>query len=147
VQRVRKGPRHGGAAFHLLSAKGERSSVEVSGLMAETLGDPNPRSPRVHTTHPVHTEILRWSTATGDGTGKGRLAHLAAKAVEARSLGVHEIADWFGLGTVDGADGRRAFLPEGVDPRTTVLTQIDPHSRTVSLKRGGTPAPLEAIRL
>ncbi len=147
AQRIRKGPRHGGAAMHLLSASGQRLSVEVSGQEAEVLGDPNPQSPRVHTTHPVNVNILRWSAATGDGTSKGRLAHLASKAIEARGLTTSQCTAWFGLGTEDGPNGQRAYLPEGVDPRTTVLTQIDPRSRTLTLKRGGTPAPVESIQL
>ena len=146
-QRIRKGPRHGGAAFHLLSGQGQRLTVEVSGQEDHDLGDPNAKSPRVHTTHPVNTDILRWSTATGDGTSKGRLVHLASKAIEARGLTPAQCAGWFGLGTEDGPNGVRANLPEGIDPRTTVLTQIDPHNRTLYLKRGGTPAPIETIRL
>ena len=147
AQRIHKGPRHGGAALHLLSAQGKRLSVELSGQEAQDLADPNPKSPRVHTTHPVNVNILRWSAATGDGTSKGRLAHLASKVIEARDLTPAQCAGWFGLGTEDGPNGQRAHLPEGVDPRTTVLTQIDPHTRTLTFKRGGSPAPVESIQL
>lgn len=147
ASRILAGPRQGGAAIHLL-AQGNRMSVELSGREAAVLPDSFASAPRVHTNHAVDESILRWSAPLNDPSTRMRLAGIAHRAIEARGLAPNVIAHWFGLGVHDdSSDVMRLHTTEGVNPETTVLAVMDPTTKTMYLKRGGTPAKLEAISL
>jgi hypothetical protein len=149
LRRLQSGPRQGGAALHLISHL-QRATVELCGQQAVRLPDPQPRSPRVHTNHPLNDEVLRWAAPVGDPTSHVRLNHLARQAVDAIALPPLQIAAWFGLGR-DGSSGSGigAQQPqvEGMPPETTVLTLLDPVGKGLHIRRGGSPAALELITL
>ncbi|MCK6490668.1 MAG: C45 family peptidase [Planctomycetes bacterium] len=149
LRRLQSGPRQGGAALHLISHL-QRATVELCGQQAVRLPDPQPRSPRVHTNHPLNDEVLRWAAPVGDPTSHVRLNHLARQAVDAIALPPLQVAAWFGLGR-DGSSGSGigAQQPqvEGMPPETTVLTLLDPVGKGLHIRRGGSPAALELITL
>jgi hypothetical protein len=146
--RIQLGPRHGGAALHVLSGKGERATVEVSGQTMSILQDPMVVSPRVHTNHPLDGEVMRWAGRSADSTSKDRLAHLASRAVAARGCDPQTITSWFGM---QRSAGLGSELPphasNGLSPETTVLLIMDPTTKTMHVKRGGTPARMESLQL
>lgn len=149
LKRIQMGPRHGGAALHLLSAAGERASVELSGQTTAKLLDHVPLSPRVHTNQALDGEVMRWVARTGDPLSKERLAYLAGRAVEARTCDPTTIATWFGMSrTIEGASDSSSRKPsELLSPDTTMLLIMDPGKKTMHLKRGGSPARMESIQL
>ncbi len=147
LTRVQVGPRHGGAALHLLSTGGERISMEMSGQHQVRLLDPFQSAPRVHTNHPLHEEIVRWAAPEVENTSKIRLESIASHAIDATCCSPAMIAGWFGLGERDQSRHTRFIADTGVSPDTTVLTIIDPAAKTLHLRRGGTPARLETVKL
>lgn len=148
LSRVQKGPRHGGAAIHVLGSGGERATVEVSGQTTAKLQDPVPMSPRVHTNHALDGEVMRWGSRSGDATSKDRLTYLAGRVVDARSCDPTFISTWFGMARSieHSSDSPRQGL-DGLAPDTTVLVIMDPARKTMHLKRGGSPARMESIQL
>jgi hypothetical protein len=140
--RLKRGPRQGGAAMHLLAVDGRRLSVELSGQEASPLADPQSACPRVHTNHALQSDILARCSAHGDSTSKERLRWLAGRAVEAKRIDVANMASWFGVtGKVS------PILPEGMAPDTTVFAAFDPADRRLWVKRGGLPGPVESLTL
>jgi hypothetical protein len=144
-RRGHTGPRHGGAAFHGLSGKGDRFSIEVSGQLAARLNDPLPNSPRVHTNHPLD-ETLMPLVGTVDPTSKMRLEQTASQVVAVNGVTPQIIATWFGF----DQESRRVTRIEADSERvpiSLVLVVLDPHARELHLRRSGVPAALETIKL
>ncbi len=147
AQRIRSGPRQGGATVHLLT-QSDRASCELSGREATVLPDPFVSAPRVHTNHPLDESMMRWAAEIRDPSSRLRLVGVAQRAIDARGLAPNALANWFGLGVRDDAsDSIRLQAAEGINPETTVLALMDPSTRTLHLKRGGNPSKLEAITL
>jgi len=147
LSRVQMGPRHGGGALHLLSTGGERVSLEMSGQHQVRLLDPFQSAPRVHTNHPLHEEIVRWSAHQGEQASKTRLEVIASLAIDAACCTPATICSWFGLEDREGSAASRLTIDTGINPLTTVLVIIDPASKTMHLRRGGNSAQLESIKL
>lgn len=147
LTRVQTGPRHGGGALHLLSTGGERVTLEMSGQHQVRLLDPFQSAPRVHTNHPLHEDIARYAVTAGENTSKARLESIASLAIDASCASPGAIAGWFGLGEKDGSRHTRFIADTGVSPDTTVLAIIDPADRSLHLRRGGSAARLESVRL
>lgn len=147
LTRVQFGPRQGGGALHLLSNGGERVSLEMSGQHQVRLLDPFQSAPRVHTNHPLHEEILRFTAPVGETTSKARLEAIASHAIDATCCNPMTIASWFGLGERDSAELGRFTSTTGVAPQTTVLAIIDPAEKTLHLRRGGGAGRLESVKL
>jgi hypothetical protein len=144
--RMQMGPRHGGGALHLLANGGERISLEMSGQHQVRLLDPFQSSPRVHTNHPLHEDILRFTAPVGEATSKARLEAIASLAIDAACVSPMTIASWFGLGAQETGQPQR-MAAAGIFPQTTVLTIIDPAERMLYLRRGGGAMQLESVRL
>ena len=147
VSRIQRGPRCGGGALHLIGLGGKRLSCELSGTTTATLPDPMPSAPRVHTNHALDHTVQRWMGDSGDAASATRLGNVARRAVDSRSLSANAVAHWFGLGTRESTESFHRHAMEGIDPLTTVLVIADPADKRFHLKRGGTPARLEAIGL
>jgi hypothetical protein len=147
LSRVQMGPRHGGGALHLLSTGGERVSLEMSGQHQVRLLDPFQSAPRVHTNHPLHEEITRWSVRLGEATSKSRLEEIASLAIDAACCTPSTICSWFGLEDRDSSVHSKLMAETGINPQTTVLAIIDPAAKTMHLRRGGNSARLESVRL
>ena len=149
LKRIQMGPRHGGGALHLLSAVGERATVELSGQATARLNDPLPLSPRVHTNHALDGEVMRWLARTGDPLSKDRLAFMAGRVINARACDPQVVSTWFGMMKTSEAyrDEQRQAPADLLSPETTVLLIMDPGKKTMHLKRGGTPARMESIQL
>ncbi len=147
LTRLQIGPRHGGGALHLLSTGGERVSLEMSGQHQVRLLDPFQSAPRVHTNHPLHEEILKWSAPVGEMSSKARLESIASHAIDAACCNPQTIAAWFGLGERDNGEQARFTSATGISPQTTVLAIIDPTERTMHLRRGGSAGRLESVKL
>jgi len=148
ISRLSAGPRTGGAAVHALDAKGDRATVEVSGRHQVRLLDPFPKSPRVHTNHPLSEVIQRQTPPAIDATSRPRLERLANLAIAAEGVTPQTIANWFGLGDgVAAALRTRSGEVTGVVAETTVLVICDPERRDIHVKRGGSPARLETVHL
>jgi hypothetical protein len=148
ISRLSAGPRTGGAAVHVLAANGDRATVELSGRHQVRLLDPFPKSPRVHTNHPLSEVIQRQTPPNSDGTSRPRLERLANLAIDAEGATPQTIANWFGLGEgVAAALRTRSGEITGVAPETTVLIICDPERKDIHVKRGGSPARLETVHL
>jgi hypothetical protein len=144
-ERMQAGPRHGGAAIHLVAASGQRASYELSGRLAVRLPDPWNQAPRVHCNAPMADEILQVGGAHLDGTSRQRLERIAALAVEARDCTPGDVARWFRLGRDPSREA--SSLTDGSSPDSTVLIIADPSGKTLHLVRGGSPAGLESLSL
>lgn len=136
--RLTAGPRHGGAAVHLLSNLGERVSYELSGQHAVRLPDPWPQSPRVHCNRPLAEEVRLVAARQDEPTSRARLERIAAMAVEARSCSPAELLSWFRMTPRSGAQADPGTAKvDGITPDSTVLMICDPAQRTVHVQRGG----------
>jgi hypothetical protein len=148
LTRVQVGPRHGGAALHLLSNGGERITMEMSGQHQVRLLDPFQSSPRVHTNHPLHEEIVQFSAQVSDLSSKTRLESIASHAIDAISCSPAAIAGWFGLDERDTSQRPTRYMNEtGISAETTILMIIDPGAKAIHLRRGGSSSKLETVRL
>ncbi len=147
LTKLKKGPRHGGGAMHLLSGNGQRATVELSGRATAVLHDPVPTSPRVHTNHALDGEVMRWGSRHGDSSSKDRLAFLAGRAVEDRGCGTDGICSWFGLGrpVALGSEARR-HGSAGLSAETSVLMIMDPGRNALHVRRGGGSVRLESMQ-
>jgi hypothetical protein len=146
LTRAQTGPRHGGAALHLLSTGGERVTLEMSGQHQVRLLDPFQSAPRVHTNHPLHEDIARQAAHVGETTSKARLESIASHAIDATCVTPAVIAGWFGLER-DASHHTRFIADTGVSPDTTVLAIVDPGAKTMHLRRGGAAGRLESVKL
>ena len=148
LNRLKKSPRHGGGAMHLLSGTGQRATIELSGQETAILNDPVLTSPRVHTNHALDGEIMRWGSRYGDSSSKDRLAFLAGRAVEARACDPDFISTWFGIGrsVAMASDSNLQQGNTGLSPDTTVLMIMDPGRKALHVRRGGSPARLESMQ-
>jgi len=144
VQRVQQGPRQGGMAVHLMTNGGDRVSLELSGKQVMRLDDPFPASPRVHTNHVLNPRFSAVSTNL-DQTSRPRLAKAAAYAVAASGASPSTIAGWFGLERTTQGSGRQPA--DGMGTEATVIFIADPATKTLHVRRSGTPAKLESVRL
>lgn len=144
-RRAQTGPRHGGAALHGLSSKGERFTVEVSGQQTARLNDALPDAPRVHTNHPL-TESLMPLSGTIDGTSKMRLEQTAGQVVAVRSVEPSTISKWFGMGN-DTQTIKRVEADSERVPISLVLMILDPRMKELHICRSGVPSGLETIKL
>ncbi len=148
LTRMQIGPRHGGAAVHLLSTGGERITLEMSGQHQVRLLDPFQSSPRVHTNHALHEDIAAWTSPVGEPTSKARLESIASHAIDATACSPSTIASWFGLDQRSGMERPTRFMTQtGVSPDTTVLMIIDPAAKSLHLRRGASSASLDSVRL
>lgn len=148
LSRAKLGPRHGGAAIHLLGGNGERATIELSGQTTAKLIDNLPLSPRVHTNHALDGEVMRWTSRVSDASSKDRLAHLAGRAIEARACDPAFIATWFGMKkSLNPGYDSPGNGPDGLAPETSVLLVMDPGKKCIYAKRGGSPARMESITL
>lgn len=144
-RRALTGPRHGGAAMHGLSGKGERFSIELSGQQTVKLNDPMLSSPRVHTNHPL-AEALMAVSGTADSTSKQRLEQIASQVVAVNGITASGIQSWFGFEPGTSMAKRIEADSERV-PISLVLVVLDPHSKELHIRRSGVPSGLETIRL
>ncbi len=144
-RRAQVGPRHGGAALHGLSSKGERFTIEVSGQQTARLNDPLPNAPRVHTNHPL-AESLMAIAGTSDGTSKMRLEQIASQVVAVNGVTPPTIANWFGFDQEQQGSKRIEADSERV-PISLVMVVLDPHTKEMHIRRSGLPSGLETIRL
>ncbi len=137
--RITAGPRHGGAAIHMLNNEGERASYELSGQHAVRLPDPWPQSPRVHCNQALSEEVRLVASRHDEPTSKARLERVAALAIEARSCNPAELAGWFRMtprSNAAGGDPGTAKI-DGSSADSTVLMICDPAQKTVHIQRGG----------
>ena len=139
------GPRHGGAALHGLSSKGERFTVEVSGQQTARLNDALPNAPRVHTNHPLAESLMPMSGSI-DGTSKMRLEHIAGQVIAVNGVTPAIISEWFGMGA-DIQTMKRVEADSERVPISLVLVVLDPHKKEMHLCRSGVPSGLETIKL
>ncbi len=147
ASRAAMGPRHGGAALHLLSNGGDRLSLELSGQTTARLDDPYHSAPRVHTNHPLHSDIIKHSALVNDATSKARLERVAGLAVDASGATPNAIAGWFGLEGKGDRPSARLIADPNPTPEVTVLFMADPAAKAIHVRRGGTSAKLETVRL
>lgn len=136
--RINAGPRHGGAAIHLLNHEGERASFELSGQHAVRLPDPWPQSPRAHCNQPLSDEVRLVVARQDEPTSKARLERIAAMAIEARSCSPSELLGWFRMTPRSSAQADPGTAKvDGITPDSTVLMICDPAQKTVHIQRGG----------
>jgi hypothetical protein len=145
MRRAQAGPRHGGAAIHGLSGKGERFSFELSGQKAVRLSDPLTNSPRVHTNHALAEELMT-ETETAEPTSKMRLEQVASHVVAVNGVTPKVMGKWFGFDQETGPVKRIEADSERV-PISLVLMVLDPHTKELHLRRSGVPSGMETIRL
>jgi hypothetical protein len=144
-RRAMAGPRHGGAALHGLSGRGDRFSIELSGQQTVKLNDPLLSSPRVHTNHPL-SEALMMVAGTVEPTSKLRLEQIAGQVVAVNGVTPSTIMSWFGFDPGTSAAKRIEADSERV-PISLVLVVLDPHGKELHIRRSGVPSGLETIRL
>jgi hypothetical protein len=146
--RIQSGPRHGGAAIHLLDAAGTRCSYELSGQQTVRLQDPWTQSPRVHCNDALAEEIALLASRPADPGSRQRLERLASLAIDARACDPEEIAGWFRLGRRSESEAARdARASDGLAPESTVLMICEPAAKRVHVQRGGTAQDLGSAEL